>query len=387
MATTGTSLKHESESEYSSSTRILTAHLSVETGQKNYNTIVTEVSAASSEVGTTNQVIDAEVAKAPESTMKKCVCFRQKAGVIEHVVFFCALAVASYAGVVIRIYLSKLAQWNGVPLFPSLPAEFVGTAIMGFIAAHQKLLASRHKPLYQAMATGLCGSITTFSSWNSEAVQVLLQIGQDPPDNVTRIIGWATTLVLGIAMPIGALLFGSHLAHLSPWSDVWQQEKDLEQDVSKFLARLEGIIFVVLWVFLTCLGVVLPHHFSRLDLMFSIIFAIFGTYLRWHLAPLNSVFTNFKLGTFIVNVGGSLCLGATVVAKSHLSEQLGSEYLGVHVLSGVATGFCGCLTTVSTFAVELTSLSLVWSYVYAASSILLAQLGLVIIRGVYEWTQ
>ena len=334
------------------------------------------------------QVEDSEVVQDTQRGQKRCTCYHQKASVSEHVVYFCALAVASYIGVVIRIYLSHLSKWNGVPLFPSFSAELVGTVIMGFIAAHAKLLANNHKVVYQAVATGLCGSITTFSSWNSEAAEVLLQIGQESPDNATRIIGWVTTLVLGVGMPIAALHFGRHVAHLSPLSDPKLQRKNLQENGSsaqKFCMKLENITFILAWILFTCLGVAIPYHFSQFNLMFSIILAPFGTYLRWHLAPLNSMFTNFKLGTFIVNVGGSWILAGTLVAKAHFSGQLGPQHLGVLALAGLGTGFCGCLTTVSTFAGELSSLSLVGSYLYAIASILLAQLGMIIVRGTYEW--
>lgn len=319
---------------------------------------------------------------------KRCTCYHQNASITEHIVYFCALAVASYIGVVIRIYLSRLSKWNGVPLFPSFSAELVGTAIMGFIAEHTKLLANNHKVVYQAIATGLCGSITTFSSWNSEAAKTILQIDQDSPDNATRIIGWVTTLILGIGMPVAALHFGRHLACLSPLSNSKLQWENLQENRSpaqKFYMKVESIIFILAWIVFTGLGIAIPYHFSQFNLMFSIIFAPFGTYLRWHIAPLNSMFSNFKLGTFIVNVGGSWILAGTLVAKAHFSGQLGPQHLGVLALSGLGTGFCGCLTTVSTFAGELSSLSLAGSYIYGIASILLAQLGMIIVRGTYEW--
>ena len=357
----------------------------------NYNTLVADASAKStSPASGVLMSRDVERGQATEPTRHfSCSCYRQRASFTEHVIYFCALAVASYAGVVIRIYLAKLAQWNGVPLFPSLSAEVVGTAIMGFIGAHKGLLADNHKPVYQAIATGLCGSITTFSSWNSEAVEILLQVDhEEHPDNATRIIGWASTLILGVGMSIAALLFGRHLAHLSPRSDVRTTGENVREihTSSKFFVKLEGALFVIAWSLLTCLIPILCYFLFRFELLFSIIFASIGTYVRWHLAPLNSLFKHFKLGTFLVNVGGSWILGATLVARKHLFSRLGEGHVGLLVLSGMATGFCGCLTTVSTFAVELTSLSLVWSYVYAFSSILSAQLGLVVIRGVYQWT-
>jgi fluoride ion exporter CrcB/FEX len=362
--------------------------LEVKSGRRSYNTMTSSNNEPARSL-MSSQIADSETGEETHGGRKRlCTCYRQKASFTEHVVYFCALAVASYVGVVVRIYLSHLSEWNGVPLFPSFSAELVGTAIMGFIAAHAKLLANTHKTIYQAIATGLCGSITTFSSWNSEAAETLLQIGQASPDNATRIIGWVTTLILGVGMPVAALQFGRHLAHISPLSEFkLQQENEQENSssIQKYCVKLEGITFIVCWILLTCLGIAIPYHFSQLKLMFSIIFAPFGTYLRWHLAPLNSTFTNFKLGTFVVNVGGSWILAGTIVAKAHLSGLVGPQHLGVLALSGLGTGFCGCLTTVSTFARELTSLSLVGTYAYAMASILLAQLGMVTIRGTYEW--
>ena len=265
---------------------------------------------------------------------------------------------------------------------------------MGFTISHKRVLEKNHGAVYQAIATGLCGSITTFSSWNSEGTSVLIQANEYPPDNAQRMIGWITILLLGFGMPVASLHFGKHLAHLSPWCDRRQGNPSENEDTqvtprgchcsAGHCSTAESILIVVLWVFSTVLVTFLPLYFNQLDLMFSCVFSFAGTYTRWHLAPLNAVFKDFKLGTFLVNVLGSWILGATLVLKKHFGSRL--DQLGVVALTGVTTGFCGCLTTVSTFAVELTSLSLRGTYIYGLCSVILAQLGLVIIRGVYLWT-
>jgi len=312
----------------------------------------------------------------------------QKGTCCEHITHFFALSAASYAGVIARIYLAELAKWNGVQLFPSLYAEVVGTAIMGFIIMHKKLLEKKHSAVYQAIATGLCGSITTFSSWNSEATSVLLQADEYPPDNARRIIGWITVLLLGGGMPVAFLYFGKHLAHLSPWCDVRLEDPDGEPSTPGGIRcscnTVENIVIAVLWVCSTVLVTFLPFYFNQLGLMFSCVFSFAGAYARWHLAPLNAVFIDFKLGTFLVNVLGSWILGATLILREHFGSQL--NQFGLAALTGVTTGFCGCLTTVSTFAVELSTLSLRGSYIYGLCSVVLAQLGLVLVRGVYQWT-
>ncbi len=315
--------------------------------------------------------------------LPKCKYF-QNGSILDHLIYFCALSVASYAGVLTRIYLANLQHWNGIPLFTSFYAEFVGTAIMGFIISHKKILQN-HKAVYQAIATGLCGSITTFSSWNSEAVEVLLQFGRAPPDNAERIIGWVTVLIIGIGMPIAALLFGKHIAHLSLWSDCRLREDEEFLQPRKRYRIAVKVTIVLLWVCSTCLVIYLPYRYQKYDLMFSFVFCFVGTYIRWHLSPLNSLIRNFKLGTFIANILGAWILGSAVVVSSHFESELGQ--VEAAVVKGIGTGFCGCLTTVSTFTVELTTLPLAGSYVYGILSLALAQLGLVAIRGTYIWTR
>lgn len=308
-------------------------------------------------------------------------CYRQKASICEHVVYFCCLAVASYVGVFCRIYLSELVNWDGVLLFPSLYPQMVGTTIMGVVTNHKLLLTNSF--LYQAMATGLCGSITTFSSWNSEAVSTLLQTGQASPDNAVRLLGWATTLLLGLGMSSAALTLGRHISSLSPWSD--SKEQSRYPKLSAWCAKyrvVEGGMFVCVWFVLTVVVVVLPYLLQRRDMLFTGLLATLGTYLRWHISPLNSTFKKFKLGTFLVNIAGAWLLGGVVCVK-----ELYTEGNMVHdMLVGVASGFCGCLTTVSTFAVELSDLPLVPSYTYAFSSIVVAQVGMIGVRGTFQWT-
>lgn len=321
----------------------------------------------------------------PKTKTEEKVCYRQKGSVCEHAVFFMCLATASYVGVLVRVYSSQLANWDGVALFPSLYPQMVGTIIMGFVGSHKLLLASKHVFLYQAIATGLCGSITTFSSWNSEAVSSLLQTGEANPDNVVRVLGWSTTLLLGLGMSSAALTLGRHVAMLSPWSDSKLGGRQLSTQVSPSCCQphiVEGIVFLLAWLVSTLVVIVVPYVLGRRDLIFTCVLASFGTYIRWHLAPLNSALLNFKLGTFLVNVGGSWLVGGVVCARAVYAERA----LVYDVLTGVEMGFCGCLTTVSTFAVELSSLPLKSSYMYALSSIILAQIGLVLIRGTVQWT-
>ena len=323
-------------------------------------------------------------------------CYYQKWSLCEHLSYLSCLFLGSSVGVVCRIGLSELAHWDGVPLFASFYSQLVGTLIMGFTVAHKQVLMEHHVFLYQAITTGLCGSITSFSTWNQEAMAVLLQMGYDQPDNAARGFGWATTLLLGLGMSLGALGVGRHLAALSPWSGERLERRQIVSgtattSISLTDSRLQcchcnrkhhALKWACLWVCLTGVmvaGAGLLIH--RWDVAFSILFAGAGTYCRWHLAPLNKALTSFKLGTFIVNVMGVWLLGGVLALQWFYSGDWVQQ-----VLVGVGTGFCGCLTTVSTFIVELSGMTVRCAYLYAITSILAAQVGLLLILGPVQWT-
>lgn len=311
--------------------------------------------------------------------------YYQKASLVEHIGFFCALSVTAYVGILIRIYLTELAVWNGLPLFPAFYSEIVGTSIMGVVLSHKQLLEKRHKLTYQALATGLCGSLTTFSSWNNDAATVLIQYGEDDPDNVTRVLGWVTILVVGFGMPIASLKFGEHIGFLSPWADQRTGVKEYTSP-KKAVRWIEIISYIIFWTIATSIVVIIPLViFNRHDFMFSFVLASLGAYIRWHMSPLNSAFKHFKLGTFLVNVLGTWVLATAYLLDHHHEDQTGIEMKGL--LYGATSGFCGCLTTVSTFAVELSTLSLTGSYMYGLLSVFAAQAGLLLIRGSYWWTR
>lgn len=73
----------------------------------------------------------------------------------------------------------------------------------------------------------------------------------------------------------------------------------------------------------------------------------FGSVLRYLISkPLNPLFHNFFLGTFLVNIVGCLLIGLILglSAKGNLLSSNTTLFL--------ATGFCGGFTTFSAFAFE-----------------------------------
>lgn len=297
---------------------------------------------------------------------------------LEHFIIILCLAVASYVGVISRIYLSGsyISSWDGIMNFDSLLVQILGSGLIGYLVFHKKRI---NKILYIALATGLCGSLTTFSTWNSEAAIVLLQLNKTSLDimhdanYITGAVSWVTVLILGIGMPVASFFFGRKVAKLS--------NKPLSfSKTPKCCNKKLGCLFAAL-LFVTCTVCIIVACMLTNDyyILFSLLFSPFGTYLRWCLSNYfdNCFNKKFPIGTVMANYLGSLILALSMIARLHVSNE-------VVIINGIITGFCGSLTTVSTFISQIVTLSFPMSILYIVISLTTVQISYVIILLTYS---
>ncbi|EKK07996.1 MULTISPECIES: fluoride efflux transporter CrcB [Acinetobacter calcoaceticus/baumannii complex] len=108
--------------------------------------------------------------------------------------------------------------------------------------------------------------------------------------------------------------------------------------------------------------------------------AVLGAWLRWALAlKFNHIFQNIPLGTMLVNLIGAFIIGFSVAffANSTLSPSYKLF---------VITGFCGTLTTFSTFSMEVVSLLQSGKFDYAILTIAIHVLGSLLLTGAGIYT-
>lgn len=158
----------------------------------------------------------------------------------------------------------------------------------------------------------------------------------------------------------------------------------------RFLDPLAVILAFGCWLGAILLASLPPKTDWRPRATFSLVFAPVGCLLRFYASKyLNARIPAFPLGTFSVNIFGTCILGMCYDLQHarSIGAAPGGSYTSCAVLEGVMEGFCGCVTTVSTWVAELNSLRRWHAYLYGAASVGVAFGFLVVIMGSVSWTK
>ncbi|XP_031477857.1 uncharacterized protein LOC116248951 isoform X1 [Nymphaea colorata] len=264
------------------------------------------------------------------------------------------LAVFGILGVLLRYRLQELFGPDIVKLtdvksvlYTDLPANILGSFLMGWFGYVFKAnIADVSEPLAVGLSTGLLGSLTTFSGWIQKMVNLATE-GQW----ILCISG----IILSVAATIGAFIIGICSAEPTGWI--------LKRITGPVLTKRKRLHIALYWIIVIALCVVLlclkfkPNERSKV--LLACLFGPPGVWLRWFLGKrLNDKTFKSKqyimwlpYGTLAANVGavGIMAAVSTLdfVVKTKLLDTL---------LKAIQLGFLGCLSTVSTFVLEIFSL-------------------------------
>lgn len=260
-------------------------------------------------------------------------------------------------------------------------------------------------PLYIGLATGFCGCFTSFSSFIRD---VFLALSNDLPtplshpedyspvrasttSTVSRNGGYSfmallAVIITTVAVCISGLRVGAHIAIASePYIPSIPFAL-----TRKVLDRTAVVLAWGCWIGAILLAALPPDRNDpgpetwRGRALFALVFAPLGCLGRFYASIyLNGRIASFPLGTFIVNIIGTAILGMCF----DLQHVPVGGVVGCQVLQGIQDGFCGCLTTVSTWVAELSSLRRRNAYRYGAASVVVALCCLVVIMGSMQWTR
>ncbi len=256
----------------------------------------------------------------------------------------------------------------------------------------------KSEDLTLGLRDGLCGALSSFSSWISSMVNLFRagQIGQ-------AFVG----LTLGIQLPLVAYRFGQHVA---VYIFVWRCRREKRQDerrggygiqlhtdediptgfirssdphnrsssdsaeaspanTSQIMSRTKGrrtvhdeendvpsirAIFTALFIFCLVAQLTSLNFFKKSDdrlLALSLLFSPLGVLARWRMMKFNAWRPSFPIGTFACNVTAcalSGTLGTLLAGNPGTQERI--------ALKSIIAGFGGTLSSVARFIVEILSL-------------------------------
>lgn len=366
-------------------------------------------------------------------------------GMIFHLYVTSYLILFSVLGTLARIGLQALTIYPGSPIAISeLWANVGGCLIMGFlsedralfnneweiamkrarqdlqlerensedmtqVAAHEEaILAAARKqhqtkkktiPGFIGLSVGFCGCFTSFSSFMRDVFFALSNrldtdaytdnrtvIGTSNPRNDgNSVMAVLAVLILEICLCLSAQDFGAHIAiALEP-----VMLKAPRLNMRKITDPVVVLIAWGSWVGAVVM-VIWAQETWRANVLIALVLAPLGCLFRFHAAlKFNGLIKYFPLGTFIVNIAGTVVLGACWdLQRAPLTNgAIGGGIIGCQVLQGVQDGFCGCLTTVSTWIIELKGLQRKHAYFYGGMSVAVGLSSLVAIMGTFVWEQ
>jgi CrcB protein len=357
--------------------------------------------------------------------------FATRVYTISYLVLFAIL------GTLARLGLQSLTFYPGAPLvFSELWANFGGSFFVGYLiedrvlfgkergssqdstergleeengsrdtdAAKQAHFAAKKTiPLFIGLTTGFCGCFTSFSSFIRDAFLALsndllipVSYSSDPSRAISTVpavsrnggysfMALVAVIVITVPICISGFYMGVHLAvALEPYIPNLPYAS-----MRNILDRVVVVLAWGCWLGAILLSIWPPDRNSdstevwRGRAVFAIVFAPLGCLGRFFASLyLNGKIASFPLGTFVVNIAGTVILGI-VWDLQHLTV---GGVIGCQVLQGVGDGFCGSLTTVSTWVSELSTLRRSHAYKYGFASVTVAICFLIVIMGSLRWT-
>ena len=325
----------------------------------------------------------------------------------------------SFWGTLARVGLEAITLYPNTP-FPSrvLWANLGGSFCMGFLTEDRRLFwqewgtpssndeekknnhgkVKKTVPLFVGLATGFCGCFTSFSSFMRDAVLALsndlspaspIKPYETDSARHSRNGGFSFLAVLAVliiepAVSICALKTGAHFALLTqPITPTLPYRFGRH-----FLDPLGVVLAFGCWLGAIFLAIWPPGNTTdwRSRAVFPLIFAPIGCLGRFYVSKyLNARIPSFPLGTFVVNVLGTCILGMAYDLQ-HANGLGASNATTCAVLAGVIEGTCGCLTTVSTWVLELDGLRRRHAWIYGLASVSVGLACMVIVMGSMQWT-
>ncbi|KAA1466323.1 hypothetical protein DENSPDRAFT_790869 [Dentipellis sp. KUC8613] len=283
---------------------------------------------------------------------------------------------ASVFGVLVRLGLQALVTYDGRSIFPLAWVQAIGCLFMGLALPLKEQLGNFYGPLYTAITTGFCGSLTTFSGWQLDVFNSWINEGEFHRDWLRDVIDGFTKLFFTLSASIASLSCGVYISSIiAPYIPSIRPPRKI---IRYSLTGLSILIYAATYPAYFRMSPSFRHQATA-----ALLFSFPGTLTRYTLSILlNPRVKLMPFGTLTANT-----LGTGLLALFHVMQGLPNPVSpnACSVLQGLADGYCGCLTTVSTFTAEISALRLWKAWLYVGVSLVIGQLLMLVIMGPSFW--
>ncbi|KDR83680.1 hypothetical protein GALMADRAFT_236012 [Galerina marginata CBS 339.88] len=284
---------------------------------------------------------------------------------------------ASVFGVLARLGIIALMTYDGRSVFPLAYVQAVGCLFMGMGLRLKEPIGQFYGPLYTALTTGFCGSLTTFSSWQLDVFNSWINAGQDSRGGLRDFVDGVGNSTITLSVSLGSLAFGYGIA--SRLAAYFHRPRFLRRSIRYSISCLSVLIYMATFFTYFFLPASFRHKATA-----ALIFSFPGALTRYLLSiSLNQRSKVLPIGTLTANTLGTALLAAFHVLQSTPNPP---SQNACSILQGLADGFCGSLTTVSTFAAEAREFPTRKACRYVAVSWFMGQAMMLLIFGSSIWT-
>lgn len=302
-------------------------------------------------------------------------------------------------GLLTRLGITAIGNFHGQNVFSLLLVQVVGCLVMGTSVTLQPRFGKIHPLLYFGITTGYCGSVTTFSSWMLQVFQSFSNTSQFSRDRFSDFLDGLNLTYVTIGLCLFALQMGFVVgSFIEATITSMARRSNLRTSTCtsrspNYAARKISMVVLILVGPLTWLGSLVlciwgPIRY-RGPVTYSMVISPTGTILRYYFAKLNarpfSTKHGFPTGTYLANVVATGLLALFSVLQYTSAARTNLEYCAG--LQGLRDGFCGCLSTISTFFLELHRAGPCrQNFRYALASWISGQLLCLLLFGIYFWS-
>lgn len=306
------------------------------------------------------------------------------------------LALGGILGTLARRGLTLLSSYNGAYISGSIWSNFTACVVMGIAVDSVEFwnhgsMASLYSsksviPMYTFVTTGFCGSLSTFSSIMLEMLEYAADLKPSGyshyPNLAYGIMEFLSVLIAQISVSMAGLKLGKHLSQLV--DDHLGAKMTLK--IYKKVELMLVVLGTLAWIAVIVVSATVCNH---RDWSLSGLIAPIGVYTRFYLSKtFNPKVKNFPFGTFLCNFIGTITLLVFYLlnrGKLTSGGRIVSSVTSCQALDSLSDGYSGCLSTMSTLAVELSSLPTWKGYRYGAVTVLVCFIVMLLIAGSYNW--